>query len=251
MLCRVLLPSVLENVASERGEGMPSTVLPALAVAALALLQERPMHPYEMYQTLLLRKEDALVKVRPGTLYHAINRMAADGLVRATHTDREGNRPERTTYEITPLGGERFVASVTEMLAAPVNHFPHFPLAMAEAHHLPLADVLALVETRVAAVAAERDALDADIRRVRDKGLPERLWLELDLRRETHAAELAWLERLLGRLRSGDLDWSEPLPDPPVASSAAPSSAPGPAAPSPAPHHPTTPADPRSSATER
>jgi DNA-binding PadR family transcriptional regulator len=192
---------------------MPDSVLPALAVAALALLEERPMHPYEMYQTLLTRKEDALVKVRPGSLYHAINRMAADGLVRATHTDREGNRPERTTYEITPLGRSRFVASVTEMLSTPVNHFPSFPLAMAEAHHLPLADVVALVEARAAAVGAERDALDADIRTVRGKGLPERLWLELDLRRRMHSAELSWLEGLLGRLGSGELDWSEPVPD--------------------------------------
>jgi len=195
---------------------MPDVVLPALAVAALALLEERPMHPYEMYQTLLLRREDSLVKVRPGTLYHAINRLAADDLVRATRTDREGNRPERTTYEITALGRERFVTSVTEMLATPVNHFPHFPLAMAEAHHLPVAVVLALVEARAAAITAERDALDADIRRVRAKRLPERLWLELDLRRNAHAAELAWLERLLRRLRSGDLDWSAPLEDPPV-----------------------------------
>ena len=238
---------------------MPETVLPALAVAALALLVERPMHPYEMYQTLLLRKEDALVKVRPGTLYHAINRMAGDGLVRATHTDREGNRPERTTYEITSLGRERFVASVTEMLATPVKHFPHFPLAMAEAHHLPLTDVLSLVESRVAAVAAERDTLDADIRRVRDKGLPERLWLELDLRRETHAAELAWLERLLERLRSGDLDWHAPLPSlsttassAPTSPAAAASSVPHPAEPEPEPEpHPAALPAPRDSATDR
>jgi DNA-binding PadR family transcriptional regulator len=192
-------------------------VLPGLAVAALALLEERPMHPYEMYQTLLLRKEDALVKLRPGTLYHAINRMAADGLVRATHTDREGNRPERTTYEITPAGRARFVESVTRMLSTPVNHFPSFPLAMAEAHHLPLADVVALVEARVAAVAADLAALDADVRTVRGKRLPERLWLELDLRREATAAEFGWLERLLGRLRSGELDWDEPIPPPEAA----------------------------------
>jgi DNA-binding PadR family transcriptional regulator len=243
----------------QEGEKVPDPVLPPLAVAALALLEERPMHPYEMYQTLLLRKEDALVKVRPGTLYHAVNRMAAEGLVRATHTDREGNRPERTTYEITPLGRAHFVASVTEMLSIPVNHFPHFPLAMAEAHHLPLADVLALVEARAAAVAAERDALDADIRRVRDKGLPERLWLELDLRREAHAAELAWLERLLDRLRSGDLDWNEPVPvlnEPvPDRTAAAPDSEPehrgAPAPPTPAAPTSAAPTAPRSSATER
>ncbi|HWU59288.1 MAG TPA: PadR family transcriptional regulator, partial [Microbacteriaceae bacterium] len=35
-----------------------------LAIATLALLAERPMHPYEMYQTLIQRAEDRIVKVR-------------------------------------------------------------------------------------------------------------------------------------------------------------------------------------------
>ena len=46
---------------------MPTTpTLTPLAVAALALLAEGPTHPYEMYQTLVQRSEDRLVKVRPG-----------------------------------------------------------------------------------------------------------------------------------------------------------------------------------------
>ena len=43
--------------------------LTPLGVASLALLAEEPMHPYEMYQLLMARHEDRLVKVRPGTLY--------------------------------------------------------------------------------------------------------------------------------------------------------------------------------------
>lgn len=78
--------------------------LTPLAMAALALLAERPMHPYEMYQTLIHRSEDRIVKVRPGSLYHTVARMADQGLARVTGTEREGNRPERTTYEITERG---------------------------------------------------------------------------------------------------------------------------------------------------
>ena len=77
-------------------------VLSPMAIAALGLLAERPMHPYEMYQLLLEREEDRVLKVRPGTLYHAVDRLARDGLVRPLHTEREGNRPERTTYAVTP-----------------------------------------------------------------------------------------------------------------------------------------------------
>ena len=49
--------------------------LTPLALSALGLLVERPMHPYEMYQLLLERHEDRFVKVRPGSLYHSVERL--------------------------------------------------------------------------------------------------------------------------------------------------------------------------------
>lgn len=47
-----------------------------LAVSALGLLLERPMHPYETVQLLLARWEDRLVKVPPDSLYHVVDRLA-------------------------------------------------------------------------------------------------------------------------------------------------------------------------------
>ena len=85
---------------------MPQALTP-LGISALALLAERPMHPYEMYQLLMERSEDRVVKVRPGSLYHTVDRLAGQGYVRATGTGRAGNRPERTTYEITATGRSR------------------------------------------------------------------------------------------------------------------------------------------------
>ena len=40
--------------------------LTSLGVSVLALLRERPMHGYEMFQTLVQRHADRIVKVRPG-----------------------------------------------------------------------------------------------------------------------------------------------------------------------------------------
>ncbi|HEY8282618.1 MAG TPA: PadR family transcriptional regulator, partial [Leifsonia sp.] len=119
----------------------PSSSLTPLGVAALALLVERPMHPYEMYQTLVQRSEERVVKVRPGSLYHTVDRLAASGLVRATGTEREGNRPERTTYEITERGSLALSERVAEILGTPVNEYPEFPLALGEAHNLPVESV--------------------------------------------------------------------------------------------------------------
>ena len=54
--------------------------LTPLAVSVLALLRERPMHPYEMYSLLIHRQAEYLVKVRPGSLYHTVERLARDEL---------------------------------------------------------------------------------------------------------------------------------------------------------------------------
>jgi DNA-binding PadR family transcriptional regulator len=77
--------------------------LTPLGVSVLALLRERPMHGYEMFQTLVARREDRIVKVRPGSLYHVVYRLAQEKLIRQTSTGRAGNRPERTIFEITDL----------------------------------------------------------------------------------------------------------------------------------------------------
>lgn len=186
-----------------------SPTLTPLAVAALALLAEGPTHPYEMYQTLVLRSEDRLVKVRPGSLYHTVDRLARQGLVRATGTEREGNRPERTTYEITEEGTQALGERVADIIATPVNEFPEFPLGLGEAHNLPLETVIELLRNRVGLMRADIALLDDGIHRVRAKGLPEKYWLDVRYLRTTAEAEAAALEALIDDLASGVISWDE------------------------------------------
>jgi hypothetical protein len=46
--------------------------LTPLGVSVPAPLRAQPMHGYEMFQTLVERHADHIVKVRPGSLYHAV-----------------------------------------------------------------------------------------------------------------------------------------------------------------------------------
>ena len=183
-----------------------------LGMAALALLAERPMHPYEMYQVLLLRKEDRLVKVRPGSLYHAVNKLEEAGLVRIVGTDREGNRPERTTYEITNDGREQFLNRVEELIAEPINEYPRFPMAIGEAHNLPLDKVIQLIRTRLAALAVDREEGMSEYAEVQAKGVPTRYLLDAPYLLAMHDAEVAWLEKLIADLESGAIDWEAEKP---------------------------------------
>ncbi|MCI0157278.1 PadR family transcriptional regulator [Leifsonia shinshuensis] len=189
---------------------MPHTpALTPLAVAALALLAEGPTHPYEMYQTLVMRSEDRLVKVRPGSLYHTVDRLARQGLVRATGTEREGNRPERTTYEITEEGTLALGQRVADIIATPVNEFPEFPLGLGEAHNLPVETVIDLLRKRVGLLRADLALLDDGIHRVRAKGLPAKYWLDVRYLRTMAEADVAALEALIDDLASGEISWDE------------------------------------------
>lgn len=184
-------------------------MLTPLAISALALLSERPMHPYEMHQTLIQRREDRIVKVRPGSLYHAIDKLAELGLVRAARTEREGNRPERTTYEITERGQLALTERVAELIAAPEYEYPSFPLAISEAHNLPRRTVLDVVRRRLAALEARRTEFVDGRRELRDRELPRRYWLDLDYLIAILDAERRWLTQLVADLESGELPWIE------------------------------------------
>ena len=181
--------------------------LGALGIAVLALLVERPMHPYEMFQTLLQRGEERLLKVRPGSLYHTVDRLEHVGLVHAAGTEREGNRPERTTYEITAAGRGALFDRIAEILGTPDREYPLFPVALAEAHNLPADDVVALLRKRIAEREADIAELDEYAARARDKDVPRVFWFETEYLRRLAEAEQRWLDELVGEIESGALPW--------------------------------------------
>lgn len=188
---------------------MPSSAVTPLAISALALLVERPMHPYEMYQLLMSRGEDRVVKVRPGSLYHTVYRLERKGLVRAAATERAGNRPERTVFETTAAGEKALTERVAEMLTTPVNEFPEFPLAIGEAHNLPRATVIALLQRRLACLEADLADLVVDIRDKEDRQIERMFWLEMSYAHDLREAEIAWLRRLLADLSANVIPWPE------------------------------------------
>lgn len=184
-----------------------AAALTPLGVAALALLVEAPMHPYEMYQLLIARHEDRLVKVRPGTLYHAVGRLEEHGLAVVSGTDRAGNRPERTTYRITEAGREALTRRLQGMLAEPVNEYPSFPHAIAEAHNLPAGVVVDLLDQRLAGLEEQLDFLLRGEESVTAKGVERRYWIDVKYQQTMLRSEIDWIRGFQDDLRSGELPW--------------------------------------------
>src|SRR6185369_4646230 len=97
----------------------PHRTLPPLALAVLRRLRERPMHPYEAHQQIRDRSIDYVIKVRAGSLYHAVERLHRLGLVEPVETAREGRRPERTVYAITEAGNDEYLANLRDLVRHP------------------------------------------------------------------------------------------------------------------------------------
>jgi len=184
--------------------------LTSLGISVLALLRERPMHGYEMFQTLVQRQADRIVKVRPGSLYHVVDRLTEEKLILRAATARDGKRPERAIYEITEAGAEALAERVCQLIATPVHEFPQFVVALAEVDALGIDAVANAVHERVGAL----EARAAEIMALRDAGVtPGGYLVALDYLLATMQAELSWLREFASSLRSGQLEWRQAASD--------------------------------------
>jgi DNA-binding PadR family transcriptional regulator len=119
-----------------------------LALAVLALLFERPMHPYEMAATLKERRKEESIKLRYGSLYTVIELLLARGFIAAKETSRAGKRPERTIYTLTPSGLDELRDWLRELLRDPAKEYPQFEGALCLMPVLPPDEAVALLRQR-------------------------------------------------------------------------------------------------------
>jgi DNA-binding PadR family transcriptional regulator len=119
-----------------------------LALAVLALLFERPMHPYEMAATLKERHKEDSIKLRYGSLYTVIDMLLERGLIAAKETSREGKRPERTVYALTSAGLDELRDWMRELLRDPAKEYPQFEAGLCLMPVLPPDEAVSLLRQR-------------------------------------------------------------------------------------------------------
>jgi DNA-binding PadR family transcriptional regulator len=68
----------------------------------------QPVHGYDVRRELLSWHADEWANVAPGSIYHALKKLADEGLLHEVATEQVGARPARTTYEITAKGEGEF-----------------------------------------------------------------------------------------------------------------------------------------------
>ena len=101
----------------------------SMALTVLAIVGEQPRHPYEI-QRVIQERHKSWAMGRTRSLYHSVDRLAADGLIEPVETLREGRRPERTVYSITEFGREEVRAWLIDLVENPAPEHPVFLVAV-------------------------------------------------------------------------------------------------------------------------
>ena len=143
-----------------------------LALAVLALLFERPMHPYEMAATLKQRHKGESIKIRYGSLYTVIELLLKRGFISTKESSREGKRPERTVFELTPSGYDELRAWMRDLLREPVNEYPQFAAGLSLLPVLPPEEAVALLRQRALRLSAEAARIEAHLAALAQQEVP-------------------------------------------------------------------------------
>jgi len=180
-----------------------------LALAVLACLYEKPMHPYEIASTLRERHKDDSIKLNYGSLYSVVESLKGHGLILEQQTARQGNRPERTVYEVTDAGRLELIDWLSELLCRPVKEFTRFEAGLSLVAVLPPKDVTGLLEERCRRLQQEIEQYRALRKLTATQQIPRLFLIESEYRMTLREAELSWTRGLIADIASGTLEGME------------------------------------------
>jgi DNA-binding PadR family transcriptional regulator len=173
-----------------------------LALAVMAQLAERPMHPYEIAQVLRQRGKDQSIKINYGSLYTVVQNLEKHGFVEVTGVQRQGNRPERTLYGLTATGQGELHDWLAELVAVPAREYPAFEAALSLIMVLPIDEAIELLRERADQLELQVAGLRAVLEKLRET-LPRMFLVETEYQVHMIDAEAAWIRGFLEELEEG------------------------------------------------
>jgi DNA-binding PadR family transcriptional regulator len=164
-----------------------------------ALARAGAMYGHQIRRAAQVDRTELWTDIKQGSLYGALHRMAAEGVIEVVRTEQEGNMPARTVYAITPTGRDELIAVRDQALRDTRLRPDPVDLALQNTQDMSQDELRAVLEDRRAAIAAEL----ASWKHLRETAAPhltgtESLGFAHTLLRLE--AELAWHEESLKAL---------------------------------------------------
>ncbi len=170
----------------------------------LGLLRERPLHGYELKQTIEEHMGD-WTSIAFGSIYFALGKLSEEGLVEQVATEQEGRRPSRTIYQITAAGREEFLRLLRQVWRDVERHYYAIDIGLAFMAALPLKEIKDYLQGRV----AELEEIIAHVTSHRAEQMarpevPRAAGAVFDHGLAHFRAELDWTRELLAQVERGE-----------------------------------------------
>jgi DNA-binding PadR family transcriptional regulator len=175
-----------------------------LALAVMTTLWQKPMHPYEIAQTLRRQGKDSSTKINYGSLYTVVQNLEKHGFVEVTDVQRQGNRPERTIYGITEAGREEMTEWLSDLMAVPAREYPIFETALSLMGVLPPDEVARLLAERLNSLEVQAASTRGGLAKLYET-LPRLFLVETEYQLHMIEAQAEWVRGFLKELREGTL----------------------------------------------
>lgn len=173
----------------------------------------QPVHGYDVRRELLSWQVEEWANVAPGSIYHALRKLAEEGLLEEVATEQVGARPARTTYRITEKGDLEFGELLRRYwwgYEQPVDPFlAGFGFLPALSHTEASAALRNRARLLRTGVDGHRFALASEWMR---QTKPAHVAWMFELQVARMEAEIAWCERIATRLERGISLFPEGMP---------------------------------------
>ncbi|MFF2851420.1 helix-turn-helix transcriptional regulator [Streptomyces sp. NPDC058001] len=176
-----------------------------LALTVMVALTERPMHPYEIAQTLRRQGKDQSTKINYGSLYTVVQNLEKHGFVEITDVQRQGKRPERTLYGLTDAGREEMTEWLSDLLALPAREYPIFETALSLMGVIQPDEVARLLRERLAKLEVEAAGVRGGLEKLYET-VPRLFLVEVEYQLHMIEAQVEWVGGFLNEIHTGSLD---------------------------------------------
>lgn len=166
-------------------------------------------HGYQVRQDLQLWAADRWANVKPGSIYHALRKLAADDLLQEVATQDSDIGPERVVYRITEHGEGEFFFLLHKAISDTETGPAMFNAALPFITTLDRGNLIFLLRNRIqqtaAAAGQTRLLLNQSIAPMEGgQGKPAHVREMFTYWLVTVEAELTWLKDFVTRLEAGE-----------------------------------------------
>jgi DNA-binding PadR family transcriptional regulator len=164
-------------------------------------------HGYQARRALLTWGVERWANIRPGSIYHALKKLAAEGLLESLEPESGGRGPDRTLYRVTEAGEGEFFLLLDKSLADGDALALNAALCFVTA--LPRENVRYLLNTRIRKVEGARAINEHLLENSDAMGKPAHIREMFDFWLHTTNGELTWLRAFVARIEAGQYTFAD------------------------------------------